>query len=100
MADLVIEAEQEGDEVARHILDAAASDLAEMVAAVARALGLAGQPFALGLAGGVLLRGGLARRLEAQLHEREISPATVHAVSAPVAGAVQLASQLAQGVRL
>lgn len=97
MADLVIAADRQGDQVAREILDAAASELADMVSAVARGLGFADQPFPLGLAGGVLLRGGLAERLESQLHWRNARLSGMHAVPEPVAGAVQLAGQLAQG---
>jgi N-acetylglucosamine kinase-like BadF-type ATPase len=97
MADLVIAADERADGVARGILDGAASELASMVAAVARRLNFGGHPFPLGLAGGVLIRGGLRERLETRLHQRDLRLSGVCAVPEPVAGAVQLARALVGG---
>ncbi len=98
MAELVIEADRQQDPVAGRILDDAASELAGMVAAVARAVALADGTYPLGVAGGVLLHGGLVGRLEAQLRRCDISPSTIRIVPEPVAGAVQLARDLARAV--
>ncbi|NUQ66541.1 MAG: N-acetylglucosamine kinase [Pirellulales bacterium] len=94
MAELVVEADREQDEIARTILDDAASQLAAMVAAVAYRLDFADRAFPLGLAGGVILRGGMTDRLKAQLRRRDLCPSALHPVPEPVTGAVKLAYDL------
>lgn len=96
MARLVTEADRQQDLVAREILDSAASELASMVAAVAHSLGFADRAYCLGLAGGTLLQAGMIERVELQLRRRDLYPSALRTVPEPVAGAVQLACDLAR----
>lgn len=92
LADVVLKTARQNDDAAREILDQAARDLAQLVAAVARRLGLAGAAFPLAFSGGVLI--GSTRLqicLAAYLAELGLRPDPVVHVAAPVAGAVKLA---------
>jgi N-acetylmuramic acid 6-phosphate etherase len=96
LADIVTKAATAGDGVAGQILDRAASDLAAMVAAVARKLGLAGTTYPLAVAGGLLLGNERLRRCIAQcLQSLGLSPESITAVADPVVGAVRLAQAMA-----
>ena len=92
LADVVTRTADEGDATAQQILDAAANELATMVAAVSRNLGFWADPFPLALTGGALLG---SRRLRAGLEEHVASlglcPKLIAVVTDPVAGAVKLA---------
>ena len=92
LADVVLKTAGQNDATAREILDQAARDLAQLVAAVARRLGLAGAAFPLAFSGGVLV--GSTRLqicLASYLAELGLRPDPVVHVAAPVAGAVKLA---------
>ena len=94
LADVVTEAADNGDRVAQQILDSAAGELAAMVAAVARNLGLA-DTFPLALAGGLLLANrNLASRLKTHLESLGLAPNPITSVADPVLGAVKLALRL------
>jgi N-acetylmuramic acid 6-phosphate etherase len=97
LAPLVTAAADEGDAVAGQIIEQAAGDLADMVAAVARQLDMAQDLFPLAMAGGVLTQSKLVReRVIVQLSERhQMHPAEVSLVDEPVLGTLRLASQLA-----
>jgi len=92
LADLVTQVADHGDPPAQQILDEAASELAAMVAAVARKLGFSGGTFPLALAGGVL-RGAKSIRngLLGHLTSLDLRPDPVATVTDPVLGAVRLA---------
>jgi N-acetylglucosamine kinase-like BadF-type ATPase len=96
-APLVIRAAQEGDAVARDILERAGSALGGSAALVARRLGMLGEHFEVVLAGG-LFRGG-SRALDDALEvtiRREAHHATLVKVKAPpVVGAVMMSMELA-----
>lgn len=101
LADLVTELADQGDPPAQQILDDAASELAAMVAAVARKLGFSGGTFPLALAGGVL-RGAksIRDRLLRHLASFGLRPDPVATVTDPVLGAVRLARADAEGRQL
>jgi N-acetylglucosamine kinase-like BadF-type ATPase len=65
LAPLVIKLADAGEAIAQEILDAAAIDLAKLVARTVLAVGLAGKDFSLALGGGVLVG---SRRLKEQLN--------------------------------
>jgi len=91
-ADVVTGAAEEGDVQARRILDAAAGELAAMVAAVARELGFADGAFPLALTGGVLLGSERLRSgLEDRMRSLGLAPESIADVKEPVIGAVKLA---------
>jgi len=90
----------QGDPTAQRILDEAASELAAMVAAVARKLDLAGGPFPLAVAGGLLLGSrNLQDGLEAQIASMGLRPDPIAGVIDPVLGAVKLAQAEADNRR-
>jgi N-acetylglucosamine kinase-like BadF-type ATPase len=94
-SDLVFEAADAGDSVAREIIAQGARGLAEAVAAVCGHLGLRDAPFPLALGGGLLLH--QPSYVEAVLRElgRDgLRAAEVAIVPEPVAGAVLLARQM------
>lgn len=94
LSSLVSETAERGDPVAEEIFNDAARELALMAAAVARKLDLAGRPFPLALAGGVLLGSErLRRNLAGQLESCGLHAAPVQLVAEPVLGAVKLAAQ-------
>jgi N-acetylglucosamine kinase-like BadF-type ATPase len=89
-------AEQE-DEIARQIVQRAASDLADLVASVARRLdwGRNEGPLPVVLAGGVLCNSPLLRTVLAEaIAAANLGDARYHVVDEPVRGALQLASKL------
>jgi N-acetylmuramic acid 6-phosphate etherase len=95
LAGVVTDSAEAGDTVARHILDDAASELAAMVAAVARKLGFTDRAFPLAVTGGVLLNSQEIRgRLEVCLTTCRRRPACVERVYHPVVGALRLAERL------
>jgi N-acetylmuramic acid 6-phosphate etherase len=100
LAAVVTAAAAAGDGVAQRILDEAAGQLAEMVAAVGRSLELpAAVPLA--LAGGLLTGDdAVQKRLVAELHRRGLQPEPVIAVTDPALGAVRLAQAEAESARL
>ncbi len=98
LAGTVCGAAEEGDAVARRIVDEAAGELASMISAVVRELGFATAGFPLALAGGALLGSKTLRRcLNRHLDCLELSPDPVAEVPDPVAGAVKLARADAAG---
>ena len=93
-APAVVAAAEAGDPGAIGLIDRAARDLAETVAAVSRALGLDPEtPTPLGLAGGTLLNCQELRRrlLEALDREPDLGPIRAVEVPEPAIGAVRLA---------
>ena len=101
LADVVTKMADQGDAQAQQILDDAASELAAMVAAVARRLGFPNGTFPLALAGGVLLGSETLRSsLEAHVHSLGLCPAPIASVKEPVVGAVTLARAEAEGRHL
>lgn len=91
-ADVVTQAAEDGDVQARQILDSAASELAAMVAAVARKLGFADGAFPLAVTGGVLLGSERLRSgLEDRMQSLGLALGLIANVADPVAGAVKLA---------
>lgn len=98
LAGTVCGAAEEGDAVARRIVDEAAGELASMISAVVRKLGFATAGFPLALAGGALLGSEtLQRCLNGHLDCLGLSPDPVAEVPEPVAGAVKLARADAAG---
>jgi glucosamine kinase len=105
LAPLVESVAAGGDTVARQILEAAAGELLALVGALVTRCGLAEEPFAVGLLGGLLRAGGeLARCLERKLRARwprvqlvapERSPGEVAAQRARSLGLVCPAAPLA-----
>jgi N-acetylglucosamine kinase-like BadF-type ATPase len=92
LASLVTQAAEQGDDVAREIVSAAASELAALVAAAAGNARL-GHQFALALAGGVICRSAPIRTaVLAGLDDRGIAPIAVELVDEPVLGCVKLAA--------
>src|SRR5262249_21242117 len=83
------------DAVARPIIENAAADLAELVAAVCKRLGFCPRPYPLALAGTVILKQPLLRSyLSEKLDALRSRPALISLVEDPVRGAVALARQL------
>jgi N-acetylglucosamine kinase-like BadF-type ATPase len=96
LAEVVIATDADGDAVAGRILDEAAADLAELVAAVADKLELAAKSFPLALAGGVLVGSSLLReKLKRQLESLGVVPESLRTVPEPVWGAVLLGEDTA-----
>jgi N-acetylglucosamine kinase-like BadF-type ATPase len=84
------------DAVAASVVDAAARDLAEMVATLAMRLAFAPQGFTLGLAGGLLTQqADLRARLAECLNATGVQPLLTSLVAEPVFGAVRLAQRAA-----
>ncbi len=97
LADVVFQ-EAPRDEVARCIIESAASDLEIMVSTLGQRLALDANGYTLALAGGVLLNQSLLRDyLLAYLRHSEIAPQTIELVPEPVRGAVLLARSLERG---
>jgi N-acetylglucosamine kinase-like BadF-type ATPase len=97
LAEVVLKTAGQNDATARELLDQAARDLAQLVAAVARRLGLAGAAFPLAFSGGVLVNSTrLQICLASYLAELGLRPDPVVHVAAPVAGAVKLALEQSQ----
>lgn len=93
LAPVVVNAAEQGDAAAGEILDVAASELAEMVASVARRLDFAQGRFPLCLAGRLLVDPCPLRvRLAARMAWLDLEP-TITVVPEPVAGAVRLAAR-------
>lgn len=91
-AEVVTQVAEDGDAPACQILDAAAGELAAMVAAVARQLGFAAGAFPLALTGGVLLGSERLRSaLEDRMRSLDLGLDSISAVKDAVAGAVRLA---------
>ncbi len=89
------------DLLAEIIIEAAAVQLADMVAALIGPLSLSIGKYPLGLAGGVLLNQESLRQLVlARLDEKGIAPGTVSLVTEPVRGAVSMARQLGRANEL
>jgi N-acetylglucosamine kinase-like BadF-type ATPase len=94
----VVLGEAERDATARRLVQAAAAELAEMVAALVRRLGLTPGDYPLAVAGGLMIS--QARYREQMLQEllqRGAGPGRVVLVPEPVRGAVALARELALG---
>ncbi|MCU0878792.1 MAG: N-acetylglucosamine kinase [Pirellulaceae bacterium] len=95
LAPLVFAAEAT-DPLARSIVEGAASDLAEMVAALAAKLPLKAGGYRLAMAGGLFVHQPSYReRVVSNLCERQIGPRDTSVVADPVRGAVHLAFQMA-----
>jgi N-acetylglucosamine kinase-like BadF-type ATPase len=95
LATVVLQASDDGDPVADHLLEVAATDLSEMVATLAARLNLSRDQLPLALAGSLLLKSDalksrVARRL-AETHD--IKPAITE-VAEPVRGAIAIARGL------
>jgi N-acetylglucosamine kinase-like BadF-type ATPase len=92
---MVLDAAEQGDPVASHILHDQAAALAAAVAAVARQLDLMGSPTPLALAGGVLVRSDFyRRRLLSAIEAAGVHPDDVSLVSDPALGAIHIARSL------
>ena len=92
LAELVTQVAATDDPVAQRILDHAASELAIMVATVAKKLEFPGDRFPLALTGGLLLaENGVRERLESCITSLALETLSITPVSDPVAGAVLLA---------
>ena len=97
LAPLVVRAAEQGDAVARHLIERAAGSLADMVGGVARGLEFRAEKIPLALAGGLLLEAELLRtNLRAELKRRGDPFSPIVSVHDPVAGAVRLAIELMQ----
>jgi N-acetylmuramic acid 6-phosphate etherase len=95
MAEEVIRAADEGDDVATEIVSQGAADLAGCIAAVIGSLPLPRDGVSLALAGGLLLNAATYRdRMLMQLKSRDIRPGLVLAVSEPAEGALRIAMTL------
>jgi N-acetylglucosamine kinase-like BadF-type ATPase len=91
----VFAAAAEEDELALRVIGGAASDLATMVAVLARRLKFEEGGFPLALAGSALLKAPvLQAALLKELNSRGATPGSIVPVSEPVVGAVALARQL------
>ncbi|WP_417386152.1 BadF/BadG/BcrA/BcrD ATPase family protein [Gimesia sp.] len=89
---LVFEAADQGDAVARTVLQQAVSDLAELVQSVVVKLSFSGGGYGLALTGGILLHQRDFRvSLLERLREQELEPATIECVDDASLGAVRLA---------
>ncbi|MHC4177926.1 MAG: N-acetylglucosamine kinase, partial [Planctomycetota bacterium] len=94
----VTETADEGDAVARQIVDEAGKELASMAAAVARKLGFPGGRFSLSLAGGALLSSEILQKcLKTHVGSLGLVPGPVVEVPEPVLGALRLAQADATG---
>jgi N-acetylglucosamine kinase-like BadF-type ATPase len=91
LADLVSQAAEDGDAQAQQILEDAASELAELVAAVARKLGFSDATFPLALPGGALLGSrALASGLKGRLSSLGLRAVSVASVHDPLLGELKL----------
>ena len=91
LAPLVIRAAEEGDLFAAAIVDAAARDLAALAARAARVVGLADGPFALAIAGGVLVGSKLLQnQLQIELRKMALE-CQLGVVDEPLEGCLRLA---------
>jgi N-acetylglucosamine kinase-like BadF-type ATPase len=91
---LVFEAQQASDPVATQIVETAACQLAETIAAVALQLGYETRRFPLALTGGVLLHNREMRnRLESALRHEGIIADPITTIPNPVAGALSISQQ-------
>ncbi len=98
LAPLVVRSAEEGDAVARGLVERAAAALADTVVAVARQLQFTEAEIPLALAGGLLLEAeSLRSNLAAELKNRGANFSPPAPVQAPVAGAVRLAIDLRRG---
>jgi N-acetylmuramic acid 6-phosphate etherase len=94
LAEVVTAAAEAGDAVARKILERAADDLAAVVAAVARRLGISAASFPLALTGGLILSNEpLRAAVTERLRGLGTQPNPIALVADPVLGAVRLAMQ-------
>jgi len=92
LAEVVFVADAADDFVARRIVAAAATDLAELVVTLARKLQLDDGDYPLALAGGLLVNYSTLRRAIAEhLQQASIAPREIAVVADPVRGAVELA---------
>lgn len=90
MSRRVAQAAQQGDPVAIEILDDAGRQLAHLAKSVAGQLGLAGDPFDLVLAGGILLNvNGVRHALDKHLRSLALPIATQRIIEHPAAAAAQ-----------
>ena len=97
LAPLVVRAAEEGDAVARRLIERAAAELANTVVGVARSLQLRDKKIPLALAGGLLLEAELlSKNLRAELTRRDDAFSPIVLVREPVVGAVRMAIELAQ----
>lgn len=96
LAPLVVAAAEEGDAVAREVVNRAAAELATTAEAAVRKLGLPRTGLPLALTGGAIL-GNVAYRRQflAELERRGLRPDPVALVHEPAEGAVKIARQLA-----
>jgi N-acetylglucosamine kinase-like BadF-type ATPase len=97
LAPLVVRVAQDGDHVARGLIEGASAALADMVIAVARAVRSEEKEIPLALSGGLLLQAeSLRTRLLAELRSRAGNFSPVALVHEPAIGAVRLAVELAR----
>jgi N-acetylglucosamine kinase-like BadF-type ATPase len=92
IAPVVTRAADENDPHAQELLDAAAADLAALVARASRAIGFTDEPFPLAVAGGIVVG---SRRLQQQLQVelgRQGLAAEMRVVDEPLEGCVRLAT--------
>ena len=95
LAPLVVRCAEEGDPVARRLIERTAAALAMTVIAVARQLQFPPGDIPLALTGGLLLEAELVRtRLAAELGKRGAHFSPIALVREPVAGAVRMAIEL------
>jgi N-acetylglucosamine kinase-like BadF-type ATPase len=95
LAPLVVRAAEEGDAVARRLIERAAATLVDTVVGVARALQLCDEKIPLALAGGLLLEAELLQTsLRAELTRRGDAFSPIVLVREPVVGAVRIAAEL------
>ncbi len=98
LAPLVIRSAEEGDAVARGLVERAAAALADTVVAVARQLQFTEAEIPLALTGGLLLEAeSLQTNLVAELRNRGANFSPIVPVQEPVAGAVRMAIELLRG---
>jgi N-acetylglucosamine kinase-like BadF-type ATPase len=95
LAPLVFRAAVEGDAMAQRITSQAASDLADMVRSVVRALSFTAGDYSLVFAGGVLVQQAVLRESVAtRLAQESLRPGCTSVVVDPVIGALRLAAEL------
>src|SRR5712691_336402 len=94
---VVIEAANNGDEIARHLLEDGGRELALSAVAVARRLGLLGRPFPVSYTGGAFNAGDLLLEPMREMLRREAPSATVASpMRTPVEGAAIMAIRTAE----
>jgi N-acetylglucosamine kinase-like BadF-type ATPase len=85
------------DAVARGIIAAAASDLAQMIATLCERLALQNAGYTLALTGSVILnQASLRSGLQDQLTQHYCTPQTIHLIPDPIRGAIAIARQLSR----